>query len=93
MKYEKLPSPETMYRKLHRQHTARLILAIALLSWVAIGSILAAFFGLTMPAIWGMLISIFLLVVALIEARLCDTYYDKWIRLAAKGLPKIDYPN
>jgi hypothetical protein len=93
MKHETLPSPEIMYRALHRQHTVRFIIALSLLSWCAIGSIIAAYYGLTMPAIWGMLLSIFLLVVAMVEGRLCDTYYDKWIRLAAKGLPKIDYPN
>jgi len=79
------PLPQNMYRQLHRQHTARFIVAVCLLSWVAIGSILAGFIGFTMPAIWGMLLSIFLLVVALVEARLCETYYDKWMRAAAKG--------
>jgi hypothetical protein len=76
---------ENMYRQLHRTHTARFIIAVCLLSWVAIGSILAGFFGFTMPAIWGMLLSMFLLVVAMVEARLCETYYDKWMRAVAKG--------
>jgi hypothetical protein len=79
------PLSQNMYRQLHRRHTARFIVAVCLLSWVAIGSILAGFFGFTMPAIWGMLVSIFLLVVSLIEGRLCETYYDKWMRAAAKG--------
>jgi hypothetical protein len=93
MKHETLTSPEIMYRKLHHVHTARFIIALSLLSWCSIGSIIAAYYGLTMPAIWGMLLSMMMLVVAKIEARLCETYYDKWIRLAAKGFPKIDYPN
>jgi hypothetical protein len=87
-----LPHPEITYRALHRQHTARFIIALSLLSWCSIGSIIAAYYGLTMPAIWGMLLSMMLLVVAKIEARLCETYYDKWIRLAAKGGSKIDCP-
>lgn len=78
-----------MYRALHRQHTVRFIIALSLLSWCSIGSIIAAFYGLTMPAIWGMLLSMMLFIVAKIEGGLCETYYDKWIRLAANGFPKI----
>lgn len=84
---------EAMYWRIYRMHSMRFLIALAMLSWFLIGSLVLVYFGLTMAAIWSMLASVFLTVVCLVEYKLCEEYYDKWARLAAKGLPKIDYIN
>lgn len=87
---------ERVYYAKHRAHCVRFLIALVILSWTIIGSFLAVIYGLTMPAIWLVLASMFFTLVSVVEFKAADAYYDKFLDELARefrGLPPIDYPN
>lgn len=82
----KLTPASRVYYIKFRAHSVRFIIALVLLSWVIIGSLVAVFYGLTMPAIWLALIAMFLTLVCVVEFKASDAYYDKHLREMGRDL-------
>lgn len=82
---EIIPAVRVYYAKF-RAHTVRFIIALVILSWVIIGSIVAVFYGLTMAAIWLALIAMFLTLVCVVEFKASDAYYEKHLHELGRDL-------